>query len=132
MTAEREKELLGLILAYWKMRGHPCFIVPYRPGEAYQHATAAHVSVDHPERRTFYGTEPHPMIYFDSWAESEACLREVAGECAVRGYSIDFNIGECDFVLESPECVGFCAEPGEKRSAALLKAFVAAFSKEPA
>lgn len=113
MTPEREKELLGLIEAYWRIRF---------PENVKRFDEAGLVLLDSPEHRSEW--------FNASWAESEACLREVAGECAVRG-------ADWETVVEDEEGGSHLKlgdHWGEDRSrpVALLRAFVSAFGgKEP-
>lgn len=125
LTPEREKELLGLIEAYWRI-AEPTRAVDQRPSEwAYGDARkCVAVSVEDDDRCDEYGAE---------WAESEACLREVAGECMVRmdGCGVDRYSG--------PDGRFYCLMEGHSkvyandvsRPVALLKAFVSAFGSEP-
>jgi hypothetical protein len=127
MSGEREAELLDLIEAYWRIKRPP------RPDGS------SRVSRDGPEiAEPFVWVQERDDVtgtdrYERAWAESEACLREVAGECAVRSASVghycdaknthqvDLTIGDRTF---SP--IDF-----KSRSVALLRAFVAAFKEPP-
>lgn len=137
MTPEREKELLGLIEAYWRIRLPKSEIHVTEREETDRTINKPTVYIEDRQRilRDGYG------IFGASWAESEACLREVVGECfAQEAYRVEIGKHPDD---AHPDARGlFFAEIhcllGEKRYAddvscpvALLRAFVAAFGSEP-
>lgn len=118
--SDRKKELLGLIASYWRLCGRTIW-----PQEDRIDTTDA--------------SKMHFGGYPASWAESEACLREVAGECAAREAEFTFSTAAgttCstitvdhgrDYFGESGEVCFSGTDPS--RSVALLRAFIAAFTE---
>lgn len=136
MTPERENELLEFVRRYARIRGWSPVRMP---------------AIDNPpdlglplcKRISVRYQSDAPLSSLDAaWAESEACLRDVAGECAVRGALSHFH-GALDLrdrgLLYYAHVWEFIGEPVEFRklgkgedeseSVAMLKAFVAAYEK---
>ena len=109
MTPERERELLELIFTYWL--------------DGRRKITAR-------ERGSVRVFLDDDYVNFPaSWAESEACLREVSGECAVRvvdiATNVDPNVASLWLHLPGQRYANLGED--ESRPVALLRAFVAAF-----
>lgn len=125
LTPEREKELLGLIEAYAKLIG-------WERSKIVGKMVRILCSGDVPRRLIGVRGFHIPA----SWAESEACLREVAGECAVRKIEIIWEGPDSDgdercFLDGEPVSHGAFNGFDKIRPVALLKAFVSAFGSEP-
>lgn len=123
LTPEREKELLGLIEVYAKLIG-------WERSKIVGKMVRILCSGDVPRRLIGVRGFHIPA----SWAESEACLREVAGECAVRGieWSRWEDLGNEQW-WQLRTRAGLYPEDGlftgrdANRNVALLRAFVEAF-----
>jgi len=142
VNAERERELLGLIVAYMGLVGaspgvfisegkNPAVVADFRRPRRVP--TGAQLCSERYENSSIIERFTLPA----AWAESEACLREVAGECAVRcvevsyspeGSRVNLRYVEPVVVSEMSDVIERTAQGNDpSRPVALLKAFDAAF-----